>query len=399
MTDHETTTHRINRRSFLQGLGGAGAAALRSLLSPAPIARKAEQIRADQDALRDADLTWGKAPCRYCGTGCGVEVGVKDGKAMAVRGDQASPVNPGLSCVKGYHLPAFLYGEDRLTHPIRRHPDGREEQISWDEALDLVASEFQKSARREGARRRRRLRLRPVGRHRRLRGAQVGEGRHALQQPRPQRQAVHGVGGDGLHDPVPERRAHGLLPGLRGRRRLRALGQQHGRDAPRAVQPHPGDEAAESPRQGVRIVDLATRRTPTSDFADLYIEFKPGTDLALANGILHLLVESGSIDQSIHRREPDVPSRYRVLEQHRLRRLRRLGRARGALRLQGRGERELPRRDARPSCATTRRPGCRRSQASRKARSASSPTSTAIATAAPCRCGAWASTSTCAARG
>ena len=63
----------------------------------------------------EADLTWGKAPCRYCGTGCGVEVGVADGKVMAVKGDVASPVNRGLLCVKGYHLPAMLYGKDRCS--------------------------------------------------------------------------------------------------------------------------------------------------------------------------------------------------------------------------------------------------------------------------------------------
>ena len=97
----------------------------------------------------------------------------------------------------------------------------------------------------------------------------------------------------GLPDAVPERRADGLLPGSRGRRRLRAVGQQHGGDAPGALQPHPGDQAASSRR--TRIVDIATRRTPTTDYADLHVLFKPGTDLALANGILHLLVADGRI--------------------------------------------------------------------------------------------------------
>ena len=50
-------------------------------------------------------------------------------------------------------------------------------------------------------------------------------------------------------------------------------------------------------KPGTRIVDIATRRTPTSDYADLHVLFKPGTDLALANGILHLLVADGRIHQ------------------------------------------------------------------------------------------------------
>ena len=48
----------------------------------------------------------------------------------------------------------------------------------------------------------------------------------------------------------------------------------------------------------VRIIDIATRRTPTSDYADLYVEFVPGSDLALANGILHILVRDRKISRA-----------------------------------------------------------------------------------------------------
>ena len=51
-------------------------------------------------------------------------VGVEQGRVVAVRGDEASPVNKGLLCVKGYHLPGLLYGEDRLLYPQRRNADG-----------------------------------------------------------------------------------------------------------------------------------------------------------------------------------------------------------------------------------------------------------------------------------
>src|SRR3546814_11556089 len=62
-----------------------------------------------------------------------------------VRGDEASPVNRGLLCVKGYHLPGLLYGEDRLQFPQRRNADGSFSRISWDAALDLIAAKFQDS--------------------------------------------------------------------------------------------------------------------------------------------------------------------------------------------------------------------------------------------------------------
>ncbi len=44
-------------------------------------------------------------------------------------------------------------------------------------------------------------------------------------------------------------------------------------------------------RPGVKVVDIGTRRTPTTNFADLYVEIRPNTDLALANGIIHQLFE------------------------------------------------------------------------------------------------------------
>ncbi len=96
---------------------------------------------------------------------------------------------------------------------------------------------------------------------RRLCRAQMGQGRHALQQPRSQRAPVHGQRGDGLHDAVPERRADGLLRRLRSRRRLRPVGQQHGGDAPGALQPHPGDQA--------KAPDGSHRRHRDAPHADL----------------------------------------------------------------------------------------------------------------------------------
>src|SRR5262245_48647971 len=125
----------MDRRHFLVNLtvlSGAAACGCRQGAAPSPDA-----------AVVPGDVAWGKAPCRYCGTGCGVEVGVSGGKVVAVRGDVASPVNKGLLCVKGYHLPALLYGQDRLTRPLKRDPSGNGfSPISWDEALDTIARRF-----------------------------------------------------------------------------------------------------------------------------------------------------------------------------------------------------------------------------------------------------------------
>jgi nitrate reductase (cytochrome) len=63
-------------------------------------------------------LAWSKAPCRFCGVGCGVNVGVKDGRVVATHGDINAEVNRGINCVKGYFLSKIMYGEDRLTRPL-----------------------------------------------------------------------------------------------------------------------------------------------------------------------------------------------------------------------------------------------------------------------------------------
>jgi len=130
----------MDRREFI-ATGSAGTAASMLGCTTEAVADKdgSPQIANANELL---NVAWDKAPCRYCGTGCGVEVGVREGKVVAVRGDQKSPVNRGLLCAKGYHLPAMLYGRDRLTHPLRRDANGRLEKISWDEAIGLIAEKF-----------------------------------------------------------------------------------------------------------------------------------------------------------------------------------------------------------------------------------------------------------------
>jgi len=90
-------------------------------------------------------VRWDKGVCRYCAVGCGVLVGVKDGRIVATQGDPDAPVNSGLSCVKGYFLAKMLYGKDRLTQPLLRKKDGKFDKngefvpVSWTEAFDIMA--------------------------------------------------------------------------------------------------------------------------------------------------------------------------------------------------------------------------------------------------------------------
>ena len=71
--------------------------------------------RAAAPAAEDKSIRWDKGVCRYCGVGCGVLIGVKDGRVVATQGDPDAPVNKGLNCIKGYFLAKIQYGRDRLT--------------------------------------------------------------------------------------------------------------------------------------------------------------------------------------------------------------------------------------------------------------------------------------------
>lgn len=269
------------RRDFIRWLGaGAGVVAF-------SCSDRREAAGLAESSLTPADLRWGKAPCRYCGTGCGVEVGVRDGRVMAVRGDAASPVNKGLLCVKGYHLPAMLYGADRLLYPQLRQPGGGWRRISWDEALDLVAAKYAEALAAHGPE--------AVG----IYGSgqwTVFDGYAALKWFK---------GGLKSNNVEPNARlcmasaVSGFLTQFQSDEPMGCYEDLEAGDdfvlwGANMAEMHPVlfSRMLENKRKrpAVRIVDIATRRTPTTEYADLYVEIRPNSDLALANGILHLLV-------------------------------------------------------------------------------------------------------------
>jgi len=107
-------------------------------------------------AARDAGIRWDKGVCRFCGTGCGVLVGVKDGRVVATQGDPDAPVNRGLNCIKGYFLSKIMYGKDRLTAPLLRMKDGKYDKngefasVSWDQAFDIMAEKVKGTLKEKG---------------------------------------------------------------------------------------------------------------------------------------------------------------------------------------------------------------------------------------------------------
>ena len=100
------------------------------------------------DAAEDMGIKWDKAPCRFCGTGCSVLVGTKDGRVVATQGDPDAEVNRGLNCIKGYFLSKIMYGADRVQTPLLRMKDGKFHKegdftpVSWDQAFTIMAEKI-----------------------------------------------------------------------------------------------------------------------------------------------------------------------------------------------------------------------------------------------------------------
>jgi len=82
--------------------------------------------------------------CPYCSCGCGINLIVKDGRIIGQEPWKEHPINEGANCPKGKNAYHFLYSEDRLKTPLIKK-NGKLEAASWDEALDLVASKFKEA--------------------------------------------------------------------------------------------------------------------------------------------------------------------------------------------------------------------------------------------------------------
>ncbi|OZN24235.1 periplasmic nitrate reductase subunit alpha [Actinobacillus seminis] len=135
----------LSRREFMKANAAMAAMAVAGLAIPV------KNVMAAEDTIK-----WDKTVCRFCGTGCGVLVGVRDGRIVASQGDPNAEVNRGLNCIKGYFLPKIMYGKDRLTQPMLRMKDGKYDKhgeftpVSWDVAFSTMAEKFKKTLKEQG---------------------------------------------------------------------------------------------------------------------------------------------------------------------------------------------------------------------------------------------------------
>jgi len=130
---------KLSRRNFIKSNAIAATAAAAGITIPG--------FNAAVASTKD-DIRWDKAPCRFCGTGCSVLVGTREGRVVATQGDPDSPVNRGLNCIKGYFLSKIMYGQDRLTQPLLRMRNGEYDKegdftpVTWEKAFDVMEVKF-----------------------------------------------------------------------------------------------------------------------------------------------------------------------------------------------------------------------------------------------------------------
>ncbi|GAA4891665.1 nitrate reductase catalytic subunit NapA [Ferrimonas pelagia] len=138
---------KMDRRQFIKANAAMAAATAAGAAIPVKMVQAAEG--AD-------DITWNKAPCRFCGVGCSILVGTRDNRIVATRGNPDSPVNKGMACVKGAYLSKVMYGYGRLTQPLLRMKhgqyakDGELTPVSWDRAYDEMAAKWKASLKAKG---------------------------------------------------------------------------------------------------------------------------------------------------------------------------------------------------------------------------------------------------------
>lgn len=273
-----------DRRTFLQM--SAMAAATAAAAGPSDL--RASAVDDELRARMGRGVRWNKAPCRFCGTGCHVQVGVEGDKVVAIAGDKLADVNKGLLCVKGYHVGLALYGEDRLTRPLLRK-DGELVPISWDEAIDVIAD---------------RVELDPAG------FAIYGSGQWTIPEGYAAQKFMKGGLSNNHIDPNARLCMASAVTGFIA---------TYGVDEPAGCYQDLdecdvlimwGNNPAEmhpvlfsrvidrrSRGEEVTLIDIGTRRTRTTAHCQHYLEFEPNSDLAIANGVAHLLLKNGTWDR------------------------------------------------------------------------------------------------------
>ena len=227
--------------------------------------------------------------CPYCGTGCGINFVVKDGKIIGVEPWKRHPVNEGKVCPKGNFGWQFINHPDRLTTPLIKE-NGEFREASWDEALDLVASTLKKYADTDPNK---------LGFYACARSpneniyitqklARAGCGTQNVDHCA---RICHGPTVAGLATTFGSGASTNGYDSIEEADFIFCIGSNN-------MEAHPlfGRKIIRAIKNGAKLVVADPRYTPTAKLAHEYMQFKTGTDVALMNGMIKIIIENGLQD-------------------------------------------------------------------------------------------------------
>ncbi|MCO4864984.1 periplasmic nitrate reductase subunit alpha [Cupriavidus sp. WGlv3] len=283
----------ISRRDFIKQTAVAATASVAGVTLPAGAAN----FVTDSEVTK---LKWSKAPCRFCGTGCGVTVAVRDNKVVATNGDPQAEVNKGLNCVKGYFLSKIMYGQDRLTKPLLRMKNGKYDKngefapVTWERAFDEMELQFKRVLKEKGPT--------AVG--------MFGSGQWTVWEGYAASKLYKAGFRSNNIDPNAR---HCMASAVQGFMRTFGMDEPMGcyddfeaADAfvlwgSNMAEMHPilwtriTDRRLSHPKTRVAVLSTFTHRS--FDLADIPVIFKPQTDLAMMNYIAHYIIKNNKVNK------------------------------------------------------------------------------------------------------
>jgi anaerobic selenocysteine-containing dehydrogenase len=233
-----------------------------------------------------------KTGCLLCQAGCGLLVHMENNEIVKIMGDPESPVNRGNLCLKGAACLDRLYHPDRLKYPLQRAGDrgsGQWRRVSWDEALDTVAEALKKVKTKYGPESVIFIRGSFKGGYE---GAYLARLANVFGTPNIASMAsvcfqprVNGSMMTYGYYPVPDY-DHPPACMLVWGANLPETRLGEGRDTLKALQ------------KGSKLIVADPRQFDLSQRAEIWMQLRPGSDLALALGLIHVIIAERLYDQS-----------------------------------------------------------------------------------------------------
>ena len=236
------------------------------------------------------DIQYTPTTCPYCGCGCGFNLVSVDGKLEGVEPWKRNPVNEGKLCPKGNFSYEFVHRDDRLTTPLIKE-GGEFREASWDEALDLVASKLTelKDANPESLAFLSSARCTNEENYLLQKLVRTVIGTHNIDHCA---RLCHGPTVAGLAQTFGSGAMTNSLKSIEFADVIFIIGSN-------TLEQHPlmWRRILQAKARGAKLIVADPRFTPSAKKADLYIPFKSGTDVALMNAMMNVIISEGLEDK------------------------------------------------------------------------------------------------------